>query len=140
MFRDSQETPLAEAILALVAFWRGGSHFACFGPVTLMRAIWTQRCWVSVQATLLRKLASVPTQWFNCFVIGYAVGCSLLDSNIASAGKQWDGPLRTQIRRDDIISCYSQTIHCRSLTKTDHLSCSHSLHVMFDVILTVHPR
>lgn len=60
IFRDSQETPLADEILSLVAFWRGGNRFACFRPVTLMRAIWTERCWVSEQATLLRKLASVP--------------------------------------------------------------------------------
>ena len=61
IFRDSHETPLADEILSLVAYWRGGSSFACFRHVTLMRGIWTERCWVSVQATLLRKLASVPT-------------------------------------------------------------------------------
>ena len=62
IFRAREETPLADGILSLVAFlaW-GGSLFACFRQVTVMRAIWTDRCWVSVQATLLRKLASVPT-------------------------------------------------------------------------------
>jgi hypothetical protein len=30
IFHDSHETPLVDEILSLVAYWRGGSSFACF--------------------------------------------------------------------------------------------------------------